>query len=139
MSRNPYKLDFRSASLLNPKKKEKATLGSRDKTFLYNRAKHRCENCGKKLSFDDMQSGHKNKARSKGGKATLPNSVCLCYTCNKDQGTDSWATFRRNQGLPVKATATSRKKSKRKSKRRSKRSSNPFALPRLRAPRLVGF
>ena len=78
----------------------KRTLGIRDKQILYRNAKHRCQNpaCGKKIEFDEMQTGHKIAA-SKGGRATLKNSVCLCYRCNKLQGTDSWSTFLKKQGI----------------------------------------
>ena len=76
----------------------KRTLGIRDKQILYRNAKGRCENpaCGKKIDFDEMQVGHKT-AWSRGGRTTLKNSVCLCYRCNKLQGTDSWATFLKKQ------------------------------------------
>jgi len=75
------------------------TLGIRDKQILYRNAKGRCENpaCKKKIDFDEMQVGHKT-AWSKRGRTTLANSVCLCYRCNKLQGTDSWATFLKKQG-----------------------------------------
>jgi hypothetical protein len=80
----------------------KRTLGIRDKQILYNRANGRCENpvCkrkNRKIDFDEMQVGHKI-AYSKGGKTTLKNSVCLCYRCNKLQGTDNWTTFLKKQG-----------------------------------------
>ena len=76
------------------------TLGIRDKQILYRNAKGRCENpaCGKKIDFDEMQVGHKT-AWSRGGRTTLRNSVCLCYRCNKLQGTDSWATFLKKQNV----------------------------------------
>lgn len=88
----------------------KRTLGIRDKQILYRRANKRCENpaCGKKIEFDEMQVGHKT-AWSKGGRTTLKTSVCLCYRCNKLQGTDSWATFLEKQG--VEDTKTKLKKS----------------------------
>jgi len=76
----------------------KRTIGIRDKQILYRNAKGRCQNpaCGKKIEFDEMQVGHKT-AWSRGGRTTLANSVCLCYRCNKLQGTDSWATFLKKQ------------------------------------------
>jgi len=82
-------------------KKGKRTLGIRDKQILYRRAKRKCENphcnrTGRKIDFDEMHSGHK-KASSKGGNATLSNSVCLCARCNKLQGTDTWETFLKKQ------------------------------------------
>ena len=88
----------------------KRTLGIRDKQILYRTANRRCQNptCGKEIDFDEMQVGHKI-AWSKGGKTTLKNSFCLCYRCNKLQGTDSWATFLKKQG--VKDTKTDLKQS----------------------------
>ncbi len=76
------------------------TIGLRDKQILYRNAKGRCQNpaCNKKIDFDEMQVGHKT-AWSRGGSTTLRNSVCLCYRCNKLQGTDSWAVFMKKQGI----------------------------------------
>ena len=78
----------------------KRTLGIRDRQILYRNAKGKCQNpaCGKKIDFDEMQVGHKT-AWSRGGRTTFANSVCLCYRCNKLQGTDSWATFLKKQGV----------------------------------------
>jgi hypothetical protein len=45
-----------------------------------------------------MQVGHKT-AWSRSRSTTLRNSVCLCYRCNKLQGTDSWAVFMKKQGV----------------------------------------
>jgi len=88
----------------------KRTLGIRDKQILYRNAKDRCQNpaCGKKIRFDEMHSGHK-KAWSKGGRTTLANSVCLCYSCNKLQHNDSWATFLNKQGIKDKTTGLKEK------------------------------
>ena len=74
------------------------TLGTREKQILLERAGHKCEACGKELDYSEMQVGHKIAA-SKGGSASLRNSVCLCYRCNKLQGTDSWAAFMKKQGV----------------------------------------
>ncbi|HEY95112.1 MAG TPA: HNH endonuclease [Dehalococcoidia bacterium] len=76
----------------------KGTLSTRDKQKLYLNAKKRCENCGKKLDYIEMEIGHKNKVYSLGERTTLANSLCLCHACNKRQGTDSWATFQKKQG-----------------------------------------
>jgi hypothetical protein len=73
------------------------TLGIRDKKILFERAGHKCESCEKPLDFLEMQVGHKTAA-SKGGNATLRNTVCLCYKCNNLMGTDSWTTFRKKMG-----------------------------------------
>jgi hypothetical protein len=124
MSRNPYDLEFKPLNMggfgLPPPKSPKRTLGTRDKEILYIRAKKKCENCGTKLDLGEMQTGHK-QAASRGGKATPSNSVCLCYHCNKLQGTDSWAVFRKKQGKLGTRTVTSGKKgpSKKKAKRNS--------------------
>lgn len=78
-------------------KPTKRTLGIRDKQILLERAGYKCEACGKEIRFSEMQVGHKTAA-SKGGNATLENCVCLCYKCNKLQGTDSWETFLKKLG-----------------------------------------
>lgn len=76
------------------------SLGLRDRQILYRNAKGRCQNpaCGRKIEFDEMQVGHKT-AWSKGGGTSFSNCLCLCYRCNKLQGTDSWAVFMKKQGV----------------------------------------
>jgi len=85
----------------------KRTLGIRERQILWERAEHRCENplCKKKLDFTEMQVGHKTAA-SKGGRATLGNCVCLCYKCNKLQGTDSWNVFLKKMGKQPETSKT---------------------------------
>src|SRR3989304_190586 len=78
----------------------KRTLGIRDRQILYDRAQHKCENCGRDIEFSDLQVGHKT-AYSRGGNTTLKNAVALCYGCNKKQGTDNWEVFQRKQGKTV--------------------------------------
>ncbi len=80
---------------------KRRTLGIRDKQILWEKSGHKCEACGKGIDFTEMQSGHK-VAASKGGTATLRNSVCLCYRCNKLQGTDSWQVFLKKMGKKTK-------------------------------------
>ena len=75
----------------------KRSLSRRDRQILQERAKHKCEGCGKKINYIETQVGHKT-AYSKGGSTTLRNSVCLCYKCNKLQGTDSWSVFLKKLG-----------------------------------------
>ncbi len=88
----------------------KRTFGTRDKQILLERAQHKCQNCGKRITYESMMVGHKT-AWSKGGRTTFRNAVVLCFKCNKLQGTDSWATFQRKQG---KAQAKKPAKKKRK-------------------------
>ena len=76
---------------------KKRTLGTRERQILWKRAGGKCEACSKQISYLDMQVGHKT-AYSRGGSTTLRNSVCLCYTCNKLQGTDSYSTFLKKLG-----------------------------------------
>jgi len=78
----------------------KRTLSNKGRKALYNRAKGRCENpaCKRKIEIDVMAVGHK-KAWSKGGRTIFSNLVCLCFDCNKRQGTDSWSVFLRKQGV----------------------------------------
>jgi hypothetical protein len=75
----------------------KRSLGIREKKILYERANHKCESCRKEISFLEMQVGHK-KAHSKGGIATLSNTVCICYMCNNLMGTDNWNSFLKKMG-----------------------------------------
>jgi hypothetical protein len=78
----------------------KRTLGVRDRQILYRNANGRCENpaCGKKMDYDEMEVGHR-VAYSKGGTITLRTAKSLCHRCNKLQGTDSWETFLKKQGV----------------------------------------
>lgn len=122
------------------KAKSKRTLGSRDKQILYERAGKKCESCGKSIDFSEMQSGHKTAA-SKGGSATLRNSVCLCYKCNKLQGTDRWATFMKKKGKS-KTTSVTTIKRKKSTKKVTKRKSNNNIfgeLPEFKPPRIKLF
>lgn len=115
-------------------KKVKRTLGIRDKQILYRRAKGRCEACGRKIDFDEMHAGHKNPA-SKGGSATLRNSVCICARCNKLQGTDSWATFMKKMGKSKTTSVTSSKRKKTTKKKPTKRKpSNLFGIQPIKIP-----
>ena len=75
----------------------KRTLGTRDRQILWERAGGKCEACGQPVTYIEMQVGHKT-AYSKGGGTTLRNSACLCYKCNKLQGTDSWSKFFKKLG-----------------------------------------
>jgi 5-methylcytosine-specific restriction endonuclease McrA len=137
MPRNPFDFGLKPVKLgsfgLPPKKSSKRTLGIRDKQILYRRAKGRCEACRRKIDFDEMHSGHKNAA-SKGGSATLRNSVCICARCNKLQGTDSWATFMKKMGKTNTRSVTSGKKrspSKKKTDKKKsikRKPSNPFVI-----------
>ena len=76
----------------------KGMLTTKDKQKLYLNAKKRCENCGKKIDFYEMEIGHRKKIYSIGERTTLADSLCICRTCNKKQGLDSWATFQKKQG-----------------------------------------
>ncbi len=124
MGKNPFEISIPKIDIgFGPKKKR--TLSLRDKQILYRRAKGRCEACGKKIEFDEMQVGHR-KAYSKGGATTLANAACLCYRCNKLQGTDSLETFKR------KLTGTYGKRTKIKSVKRKKKS---YSLLTIKVPR----
>ncbi len=104
-------------------RKRKRTLSLRDRQILYKRAKGRCEACGKKISFSAMQVGHK-RAYSKGGATTLANSACLCYECNKLQGTDSLETLKKK----LAGTYGKRTKKSKKKRRAKRKTANPFGI-----------
>ena len=101
-------------------KKEKRSLGIRDKKILYERANHKCECCEKKIEFSEMVVGHK-RAYSKGGATSLKNTVCLCYKCNNLQGTDSWDIFLKKLGKQPKSKKSDTKKRKKKTKKKKKK------------------
>lgn len=79
----------------------KRSLTLKQRKILYKNAKGRCQNpaCNRKITFDEMQAGHKYRSWAKGGETSLRNAVCLCYRCNKKQNQDSWAIFLRKQGV----------------------------------------
>ena len=110
------------------KKDSKRALGIRDRQILWERANKRCENptCNKKIDFTEMQAGHKTPY-SKGGKTTLDNAFCLCYKCNKLQGTDSWAVFLKKQGYEDPKAQAAKKK-----QQNIKQSLNTFTVQQLK-------
>jgi hypothetical protein len=78
---------FFEQSYSRPKKR---SLSAQDRERLWIRSKKKCEACKRKIpSSFECQAGHK-KAFSKGGKTNKDNIVCLCYNCNRIQGTKSW-------------------------------------------------
>jgi hypothetical protein len=79
---------------------QRRSLGIRDKQIVWERAGHKCESCQREITFTELQVGHRT-AYSKGGATSMKNSVCLCYACNKLQGTDSWATFQKKLSRQV--------------------------------------
>lgn len=118
--------------------KGRRTLKERDKKILYDLIKKKCENCGKDIEYKEMQSGHK-LAASKTGKAVLSNSIGLCWSCNNQQGTDSWETFRKKQNKPSEPTATShliRKRSNTKPKKRKRQALDAWGYPKIKMPKL---
>lgn len=123
MAKNLFNL--RKIEFISTSKKRKRTLGTNDRDILYRRAKGKCEGCGKKISQPEMQVGHK-KAYSKGGATTLANSACLCYACNKNQGTGHLDTLKKKlAGTYGKRTRkTTAKKTAKKAS-----SSNLFKTP----------
>jgi 5-methylcytosine-specific restriction endonuclease McrA len=111
--------------------KKKRTLGIRDKQILYRRAKGKCESCRKKIDFDEMQVGH-GRAYSKGGATTLANSACLCYRCNKLQGTGSLATLKKK----LSGTYGKRTRKTTQKKRTKRRPYNPFGIQPIKMPKI---
>ena len=134
MPRNPWDIKIKPVKIsgLSPlKKKTKRSLGVRDRQILYRRANKKCEGCGKKIDYDEMQVGH-GRAYSKGGATTLANSACLCYRCNKLQGTGTLAILKKKlDGTYGKRT---RKPTKKKKSTKSK-SSNPWGIQPIKMPK----
>jgi len=103
-------------------KNKKRSLGKNDKDIVYMRAK-RCEGCEKKIDQSEMQVGHKI-AYSKNGATTLANSACLCYRCNKLQGTGSLETLKKK----LAGTYGKRTKKTTKKKYTKQKSSNSLKI-----------
>jgi len=117
MARNLFGIEpirIKPINIYGSQRSSKRTLGVRDKQILYRRAKGKCEGCGKRIEYDEMQVGHR-RAYSKGGATTLANSACLCYRCNKLQGTGSLETLKK------KLSGTFGKRTKKKSGKSTKR------------------
>lgn len=136
MPRNPFAINIKPMNLYGQKTSSgKRTLGIRDKQILYRRAKGRCEACRRKIDFDEMHSGHKNAA-SKGGSATLRNSVCVCARCNKLQGRDNWATFMKKMGKSnTRSVTSSKKRSSSKKKSTKRKPAIPFGIQPIKMPK----
>jgi 5-methylcytosine-specific restriction endonuclease McrA len=146
MASNPFGASFirKETSFKNPylpQDNRKRTLGQRDRQILFSQAGGRCKNpyCKKKISYPEMQIGHK-KAFSRGGNTTLKNSVCLCYSCNKLQGTDSWEKFLKKQATArgQAEPKVSKSKEAKPKKKRSSSSSNSYgsiSIPKISIPK----
>lgn len=100
---------------------QRRTLGIRDRQIVWERAGHKCESCMREITFTELQVGHKT-AFSRGGSTTMKNAVCLCYACNKLQGTDSWTTFQKKLGRDTTIPVSSK----------NKVSLNSLSLPQLK-------
>ncbi|HKZ60899.1 MAG TPA: HNH endonuclease signature motif containing protein [Nitrososphaera sp.] len=100
---------------------QRRTLGIRDRQIVWERAGRKCESCMREITFTELQVGHKT-AYSRGGSTTMRNAVCLCYACNKLQGTDSWATFQKKLGRETTNPISSKYKD----------SLNSLSLPQLK-------
>lgn len=141
MRRNPFSINIKPINLKpsdlygTKSSTAKRTLGIRDKQILYHRAKGRCEACSRKIDFSEMHAGHKNPA-SKGGSATLRNSVCVCARCNKLQGTDSWTTFMKKMGKTNVRSVTSGKQRKIRRKSQKREPYNPLGIQPIKLPKI---
>ena len=69
-----------------------------DRKYIYNRDKGHCKLCGKQLIFSNRRRNEKGawemghrRALAEGGSSHLRNIVALCWKCNLEQGTESFA------------------------------------------------
>lgn len=138
MIKNNFGLGIKPIKIggISSPKKIKRSLGKNDKDILYLRAKKKCEGCGKKIDQSEMQVGHK-KAYSKGGATTLANSACLCYRCNKLQGTGTLETLKKKLAgtYGKRTTKKATKKLTTKKTSTSLKSSNSFGIKSLKIPK----
>ena len=56
-----------------------------EKTVIYRRDKGFCQECGKKVEWEEYDADH-IKPHAKGGKTTISNGQVLCYSCNRSLG-----------------------------------------------------
>ena len=69
-----------------------------DRKYIYNRDNGHCKLCGKQLVFSNRRRNEKGawemghrRAHAEGGSSHLRNIVALCWKCNLEQGTESFA------------------------------------------------
>lgn len=67
--------------LLDPKR----LFDNYEKIVIYRRDKGICQECGKKVSWEDYQADH-IRSYIKAGKTTIENGQVLCSTCNAKKG-----------------------------------------------------
>jgi 5-methylcytosine-specific restriction endonuclease McrA len=113
------------------------SLNSREKEWLWEHAKRRCEACGRKLDFKEMQIGHKT-AYARGGATKLTNSVCLCPNDNRRQRIMPFKKFLRvwyseryekTKGITASDALKRKKSAKQIQKKRKRRRSESVFWP----------
>jgi 5-methylcytosine-specific restriction endonuclease McrA len=75
-------------------------LTQKERKKLFERGRHNCEACGKKIEFLDMHAGHKI-SKANGGGGSLRNRVCLCYTCNNNMGKQNYRQYMKFMGYKI--------------------------------------
>ena len=111
----------------------------KDKEFLYERQKGRCNGCKLKLPMKVLQVDH-IKAFAKGGSDKPSNLQLLCGPCNASKGKGTQAQFEKR--LQAKSPTTSKTKAAASTKRTATSTRKTTAKPasskrpaRTRAPR----
>ena len=111
------------------------SFNKKDKEFLYERQKRKCNGCKRSLPMDVLHVDH-IRAFSKGGSDKPSNLQLLCGPCNGKKGNKTQAQFEKElnqeKGKPAasKKTTTTKKVTtgtKAGAKKTTRKSKDPFA------------
>ena len=125
------------SGLFDEPKQQRArpSFNKKDKEFLYERQKRRCNGCKRSLPMDVLHVDH-IRAFSKGGSDKPSNLQLLCGPCNGKKGTNTQAQFEKklnqekgNPAVAKKTTATKKTTTTKKSgaKKTTRKPKDPLA------------
>ena len=112
--------------------RSRPTFGKKDKEFLYERQKRKCNGCKRSLPMDVLHVDH-IKAFSKGGSDKPSNLQLLCGPCNGKKGNGTQAQFEKKlaqQGVikgPAKSASKAPPAKKPAAKKKQSKPKDPFA------------